>query len=284
MGQQCLQMRITGSLVLYRSSSEQFERAINSFLAGAPAGRIWIVDNSPAPLRSDLFSHPRVSYLFAGENLGFGKGHNCALRRIAGESDLHVFLNPDVEFGDNTLPHLVGEFRADRGIVAGMPRILYPDGSLQRLCKLLPTPLDLIVRRFVPIASVRRRIERRYELHELPQERSIEVPIVSGCFLVARSTILGRMNGFDERFFMYMEDFDLVRRLAGHGKVVYMPGASATHSYAKGSYRSIKLLGYHMYSALQYFNKWGWFIDKERSMRNRRMLRELNLQGGRTGA
>ena len=75
-------------------------------------------------------------------------------------------------------------------IGALMPRVNYPDGSLQRVCKLLPTPIDLIFRRFIPIKSIRNRINNRYELHDLPQDKLVDVPTISGCFMILRSELL----------------------------------------------------------------------------------------------
>jgi len=159
--------------------------------------------------------------------------------------------------------------------MAAMPQIRYPDGSLQRLCKLLPTPSDLLVRRFLPIRSLQERLNSRYELHSLPQDRASEVPTLSGCFLAMRSADLLAIDGFDERFFMYMEDVDLVRRLSRRGAVRYRPDIHVVHEYAKGSYRSRKLLGYHLKSAILYFNKWGWFIDSYRRRINAACLDRL---------
>lgn len=265
-------LNVTGSVVLFESRAEQYEKAITSFLDGTRDALMWVVDNSPRPLRSDLFLHPRVRYIFSGRNLGFGAGHNLAISQLGERSDLHVILNPDVSFGSATLPYIVAEFLRDESMVAGMPTILYPDGTEQYLCKLLPTPLELVARRFLPSSSIRHWINRRYELRNLPRDKPTEVPMVSGCFLVTRSRVLSAMGGFDERFFMYMEDFDLVRRLSENGKIMYLPGAQVVHEYAKGSYRSWKLLGYHVSSATKYFRKWGWFVDSGRALRNRRAL------------
>ena len=156
-----------------------------------------------------------------------------------------------------------------------MPRINYPDGTLQRLCKLLPTPVDLILRRFVPVRSVQNAINNRYEMHDLPQDCLVDVPTISGCFLIVRTELIRRLGGFDERFFMYLEDVDLVRRIGDIARVVYEPKVSVTHAYAKGSYRNKKLLAYHIASAVRYFGKWGWFWDPVRAERNRRTLNKI---------
>lgn len=268
-------MRISASLVLYRSRKDQYEAAIKSFLDSVPTGTLYVVDNSPEPLDSDYFSDTRVHHMHNGQNIGFGAAHNRAIRVACHESDLHLILNPDIQFGGNVLDVLSDHFNKDANLAVAMPKVVYPDGSLQRLCKLLPTPNDLIARRFLPFNGLRQRLNRRYEMHDLCQEQPSEVPTLSGCFLVIRSKNLLDVGGFDERYFMYMEDVDLVRRLALVGKALYIPTISVVHEYAKGSYKNRRLLGYHIKSAIRYFNKWGWFFDKYRKARNDICIKEM---------
>jgi GT2 family glycosyltransferase len=270
---------LTGSLVLYRNDPAIFEAAMRCFLDGSVGSLLFVVDNSEAPLSSPFFDHPRVRYVFAGRNLGFGAGHNLALALIekldGAPAQAHLFLNPDVTFGPDILPTLLGEMTLDPSIGAVMPKVLFPDGQLQRLCKLLPTPADLLLRRFLPIQAWVDALNRRYELFDLPQNSQQDVPSLSGCFLMVRSTLLKQVGGFDERYFMYMEDVDLVRRLGDHARTVYIPSVAIEHGYGRGSYQNPKLLRYHLRSACIYFNKWGWLSDTVRGERNRHTLNRL---------
>lgn len=263
---------ITASLVLYHNDPAVFGDAITSFLASAPDGEIWVSDNSVAPLIHPLFTHRRVHYVHNGVNLGFGSGHNRAIAQLPKVSTLHLILNPDVRFEPRVLPALQAVMDGDKNIGAVMPRINFPDGSLQRLAKLLPSPVDLIFRRFIPSVTLRERINQRYELHDLPQNQASEVPVISGCCLLVRTAALHRVGGFDERYFMYMEDIDLVRRLGDFSTILYVPTVSVVHDYAKGSYVNRKLLGFHVKSALKYFTKWGWLFDSQRISRNAAVL------------
>jgi GT2 family glycosyltransferase len=260
-------MKISGSLVLFHNSVALYELAIQSFL-NACDGVLYVVDNSTSPLEHDLFQHPRICYIFNNANLGFGAAHNRAIKLACNDSDFHLIINPDVNFCENVIPHLTDVMQKNSDIGALMPRINYPDGSLQRLCKLLPSPVDLIFRRFIPIKSIRTRINHRYELHDLPQDRLVDVPTISGCFMIVRSELLRLHGGFDEQYFMYLEDVDLVRRIGSVARIVYDPRVSVTHEYAKGSYHNKKLLGYHMISAFLYFTKWGWCCDSYRRNKN----------------
>ena len=152
-----------------------------------------------------------------------------------------------------------------------MPKVLYPDNQEQLLCKRLPHPLDLIVRRFGGGWARRlfqKRI-RRYMLCDVDLSVPRIVPSLSGCFMFLRTEALRRVGLFDERFFMYMEDVDLCRRVGKVSQTVFFPEVSIYHGYQKGSYSDPHLLALHAKSAFRYFQKWGWFSDPEREERNR---------------
>lgn len=264
---------LSASLVLYNNDPRIFEPAIHSFLDGCDSGLIWVSDNSPEPIKSAIFSHSRVRYFKNESNLGFGAGHNRALIKAQQQSEFHLFLNPDIEFPREALPELIRKMRSDPCIGAMMPKIIYPDGSHQHLAKLLPNPLNLFLRRFIPIKYIRDIIDERYELRRLETDAPVEVPAISGCFLLTRTSVVHRIGGFDERYFMYMEDFDLVRRIAESHRILFVPTVTVTHHYAKGSYVNKTLLAHHIRSAIKYFNKWGWVFDGHRRHANRKIMR-----------
>jgi GT2 family glycosyltransferase len=263
---------ITGSLVLYNNEASQYSKAIKSFLNGCD-GILTIIDNSPSPLRNKLFFHNRIKYIHSKINLGFGVAHNKAIAESKKFSNFHLIMNPDIVFGKDVIPHLVDLMKNHKQIGALMPKINFPDGSSQSLCKMFPTPIDLIFRRFIPISLIRNYINAHYEIHDLPQNEIVDVPVISGCFLMVRLNLFKNIGGFDSQYFMYLEDVDLVRRIGMESRVVYDPFVSVTHSYAKGSYYNKKLLSYHIKSAIKYFNKWGWLFDRYRRKRNSEMIR-----------
>ncbi|WP_448665246.1 hypothetical protein ACG3SL_21130 (plasmid) [Sphingomonas sp. CJ20] len=261
-------MKITASLVLYCNAPDVFEQAIRSVVESDADTLLSVIDNSPAPLASAWFSHPRVRYRHAGANIGFGAGHNLAFAAVAETSDVHFIVNPDVAFDRGVIATLADVFRCEPAVTAAMPAIQDEQGIPQPLCKALPTPVHLIVRRFVPFRAIRNAIDATYVLAPLPAEGLIDIPNLSGCFLAVRSATMARIGGFDERYFMYMEDIDLVRRLGDHGRTVFVPGATVVHGHARTSYQFGKLMLVHVRSALRYFGKWGWIRDPVRASRN----------------
>ena len=107
-----------------------------------------------------------------------------------------------------------------------------------------------------------------YELQFLDFNLPQVVPCVSGFFIISPTKVLEDVNGFDPQFFMYLEDVDLSRRIGEKYSVMYTPTATVIHNFEKGSYKSFRLLKYHIISAIKYFNKWGWVFDKKRRLVN----------------
>jgi len=271
---------INVSIVLFKNDQDLVKKAIYSCVNSVLINRIYLIDNSPTDILSCLANlDSRIEYIFNNANLGFGKAHNIALKRSIEENiPYHLVLNPDVYFEGGVLEELYNFMESDPDVGLVMPKVLYPDGTLQYLCKLLPTPLDLFGRRFLNFGPFRKIVEKRNEIYELRftgYDKIMEVPYLSGCFMFIRTEVLKKVGLFDEKFFMYLEDTDLSRRIHRVAKTVYYPYVYIYHEYGKGSYKSLKLLYYHIKSAIKYFNKYGWFFDKEREEINRKILEKL---------
>lgn len=252
-------MDLTVSIVLYRSSRDDVGRAIASVLCSTLDVRVLLVDNSPDDRLGDLAADERVSYRHLGRNVGFGAGHNQALADSRGlAAPYHLILNPDAAAEPGTLEALHGYMQAHADIGLIMPRIVSDAGETQNLCRIHPRPLDLIGRRFLPRAWLGGRLDR-FERRELDHRVPADVDILSGCFMFARRAALEEAGGFDERYFLYLEDYDLCRRIGRRHRLVYYPLVAARHGYGGHSYRSARALRLHIRSAIAYFNKWGWW-------------------------
>lgn len=267
---------ITGSIVLFNTNLSNIIPIIDNFLCQPENRILFIIDNSPKCLFVDFKWKSSVKYIFNGKNVGYGAGHNVAIKKaIRMNSCYHFIFNPDIIFEDQIIDKLVAYIDDEKQIGSVMPKILYPDGRTQYLCKLLATPFDLIGRRFLPFQNLIEKRNNKYELRFTGYNKQMQVPSLSGCFMLLRTEVLKQVGGFDERFFMYCEDFDLCRRIGQVSKTVFYPEVSVIHNYEKGSYKNYKLLKYHIISAIKYFNKWGWFFDKERKQINEKTLTRL---------
>ncbi|MFC3110331.1 glycosyltransferase [Undibacterium arcticum] len=272
-------MRISCSVVCYNNAPTQIAQVLQSVATSSIAVFVYVIDNSHDDRLAAVAKEFGAVYIHLPHNPGFGAAHNVAIRgALENGSTYHLVLNPDIHFSADVIQTLVDymEQHSDVGLV--MPGIRYPDGRQQHLCKLLPNPGDLLMRRFVPALYRRSGRLARYELHASGYDKIMEVPSLSGCFMLLRTRILGETAGFDERFFMYLEDLDLSRRIGQVARVVFFPYVTVVHDYAKGSYKSSRLLFYHIKSAILYFNKWGWFSDVERDAINKSTLKKISHQ------
>ena len=268
---------INASIVLYNNNIEQLTKAIKSFLNTELKVRLYLVDNSSNDDLKELEKiDERVEYIFNNANLGYGSAHNIAMRKSIEEDALyHVVLNPDIYFETGVLEKLFDYMEKNSEFGNVLPQVLYPDSEVQHLGKLLPTPTDLILRRFLPSKSWKEKRNDLYELRFSGYDKIMNVPSLSGCFMFLRVSALKEVGLFDESIFMYLEDVDLNRRLHAKYKTIFYPEVSIVHEYAKESYKSKKLLMFHIQSAIYYFNKWGWFFDKQRDEINQKCLSDL---------
>lgn len=268
--------RVTVSMVLYNNSEAIVTRAVGSILESSLIYKLYIVDNSLNKSNLPIMSNDKVVYIHTEMNSGYGAGHNVAMSlALEGKSKYHIVANPDITVGHEVIKSLKGfmDSNSDVGLVA--PKILFPDGSTQCLCKLLPGPFMMLVRRFLPFKKFIEKKNHVYEMRFTGYEKTTDVPCLSGCFMFLRTDVLRNSGLFDERYFMYFEDVDLCRRIRSFSRLVYFPEASMTHDYCKGSYKNRKLLIYHIASAIKYFNKWGWVFDSERKRINQESLDAL---------
>lgn len=262
------------SIVLYKHKPDDISPLINCILATTINVKLYLIDNSPTNELSVLATSDSIEYIFNNANVGYGAGHNIAMRKALGTSKYHVVLNPDILFNAGTLENIYRFIEQYPEVGHVMPKIVYADGSIQYTCKLVPTPFDLIIRRFLPASFTKHR-KSYFEMHKSGYNKTMEVPYLSGCFMFLRLAVVEQVGFFDERFFMYPEDIDLTRRINKVAKTVFYPGAQAIHGYERGSYKSKTLLWIHLTNMIKYFNKWGWFFDRDRRMINKKILQQF---------
>jgi GT2 family glycosyltransferase len=266
-------MSISASIVVYKTKYDVLRKLIDCLENEELDILLYVIDNSPTEVLGERFRRNGIQYIYSGKNIGYGAAHNIALQAALQESEYHLVLNPDIYFPQGTVRRLVAYLEKNPAVGLVMPKILFPDSSNQFLCKLLPRPIDLVMRRFLPGMKITERMNYWYEMRFDGYYDSImNVPNLSGCFMLIRVDALKDIGLFDERFFLYFEDTDLSRRINSKYKTVCCPNEVAYHSYGRESYSDRKLLVTHIRSAIKYFNKWGWFFDRERRKINKRTV------------
>lgn len=267
--------QISASIVLYKTDQNMLERIINCFMQVQLTKKLFVINNFPGDNLKEQFQGKDIEYIENKKNIGFGAAHNIAIRKSLNNYKYHLILNPDVFFEDRTIECIYKFMEQNSDVGHLMPKILYPNGDIQYLCKLLPKPSDLLFRRFLPNTGFLKKQNDLFELRFTNYDKMMDIPYLSGCFMFFRTAALKKTGLFDERFFMYPEDIDITRRIHKKFRTIYFPVASIFHDHAKESYKSKKMLWSHIINMIKYFNKWGWVFDKERKEINRKTLERL---------
>ena len=206
--------QVTATIVTYKNDPEEIKAAADSFLSSKLDVHLYLVDNSPEPTLGKYFdSDSRIDYYYLNANRGFGAGHNVIMRQPQKMGKYHLVLNPDITFAEGTIEGLYTYMEENNDVGNVMPKVLFPNGAFQYLCKLLPSPVDWLVRMFIPIKSIKDKINYRFEMRFADFTKPMNVPYLSGCFMFFRKDVIEEVGVFDEHIFMYGEDADINRRI-----------------------------------------------------------------------
>ena len=266
------------SIVTHRTDAATLGKALESLARAVAQARsagelgaveVHVIDNSPvnarAPARDAMAAWPAEAgtiALHAGHgNLGYGRANNLVLPML--RSDLHLVMNPDVEVAPEALREALRAMREhpDVGLVA--PDVRGRDGERQYLCRRYPSLRALFLRGFAPAALRRsfRGLLDEYEMRDVLGDGFFSgVPLASGCFMLMRTPLLARLGGFDERFFMYFEDYDLSMRLSREARIAYVPQARIVHHGGGTSAKGLRHVGWFAASAWRFFARHGWKV------------------------
>ena len=268
------------SIVLYNPRWQQeLVPLLQELLKVQSLRTIYLVDNSPQRADTIPIRSKKIKYIFVGKNIGYGSAHNIAIREtIYQRLSHHLVINSDIQVDARDLESLYDFLLSHNEVGSLMPKVINPNGDMQYLCKLLPSPIDVFGRRFLPSSWMRGR-NARYELRDADYNRPMNVPYLSGCFMFLRTEAVLKARLFDERFFMYPEDIDLTRRIHRDFLTLYYPSVTIVHNHAKESYHNFRLLCIHCINMCKYFNKWGWFFDRERRLVNKQVYDQLVSKG-----
>lgn len=258
-----LNMKLSVSIVAYRNyaSIEKAIETLEQYTPSTISKEIFVLDNGNTPnlkrhnieFKRFLTKYNDTKYIDLGKNIGFGKAHNKMLSII--NSKYHCIMNPDIVFKEDAFSPILKymDLHADVGMV--IPNIVDSDGRRQLAYRKELTIFDMFTRRFCKSLFPKR--FKNQTLQYKDYSKPFQVPFGQGSFLVIKSNLYKKLNGFDENFFMYMEDADLCKRVNEVSKLMYYPYVSVVHKWGKGSHKNLKLFKIHVVSAITYFRKWG---------------------------
>lgn len=217
---------------------------------------ILVVDNASSDeTKAACQREESVTFLELKRNTGFGAGCNHGVAAASGE--FLLFLNPDVALDKSAMQILMQEFQALPNAGAVAPRMRHPDGSFQATCRNFPDRRNILASR----GSALGKFFSQGAVYTLADsDVTVAVPAAAATCLLMRRELFLEIGGFDERFFMFMEDTDLCLRLHQAGfQVYFIPAAGGTHAWGSGSGGQAATTGErmrrHHQSVLRYFRK-----------------------------
>ena len=267
------EIRLSIAVVLHRGDLEHFTATLKGVRSAIHPSlsdtKIYIIDQSidaqysaaARAICTEALQWPGADWEFIelDQNAGYGAGHNVVLDRELGR--YHLILNPDVELPSNWLKDSLDFLEADPSVVLYASRGTNSCGEEEYLAKRYPTVWVLLLRAFGATWLKNRYIEQlhHYELRDLAAEPVVqEVPLLSGCCLLTRTDALRAVQGFDERFFLYFEDYDLAMRMRNLGRVVRFGALQFVHHGGQASKKGWRHILWFMQGGIRFFSRWGW--------------------------
>ncbi len=268
---------VTASLVVYNSNLDKIYQTIDTFLSQENVEKyLVVIDNASTKtyiteeLNKKYKDNKMITIVKNLRNRGYGSGNNIGFiiaNEYLKESHIdktryHVVLNPDIIIESFCLEKMTNFMEENKDVGLLTPKICNIDGTIQELNKEYPTILDLFARRFLPSFFMKTQffIKRNiyYTRQAFGYDKIVPVPFASGCFMMFRADIYDRINGFDEEYFLYMEDADISLRTNKISKVMFFPDAIIKHHWARDTHKNLKMTFIAIWSAIIYFRKHGF--------------------------
>lgn len=241
--------KISASIVTY-NSSDVIANLLDD-LKDCQIDDVVVVDNNSSDDTTHIVSeeYPWVKLITSKKNLGYGGGHNIAIRKV--ESDIHFIINPDIKVNNEQIHSMVSFMETNPDVVLMCPKVLNNDGTEQFLPKRNPR-LKYLIGGFFGINHLR----DEYTMKKSVFLKPTEIDFCTGCFMTCKTSCLKECGGFDERFFLYFEDADLSRRMKKLGKVVYNPHSTVVHGWKRENGRTLRGVLRFLCSFYKYKRKW----------------------------
>ncbi|HEV2069221.1 MAG TPA: glycosyltransferase family 2 protein, partial [Acidimicrobiales bacterium] len=198
--------------------------------------RIVVVDNASVDdsVKAVRRHEPEVEVLALPRNLGYGAAANRGVSRTT--APYVTIMNPDVVVGPGSTKALVDALEADPGLAVVGPRVETPDGELYPSARTFPDLADAAGHAFFHFVWPANPFSRRYRMLDWDHAAATDVDWVAGNHFLARRRAWDEVGGFDEDYFMYMEDVDLCWRLRRAGwRTGYEPTARVTHAIGRST-------------------------------------------------
>lgn len=233
-----MEIKISFIIVNYKSR-ELLEKCISSIKRTALSfsHETIIVSND-----GEVFNFPEIKTINLENNLGFGVGCNAGAKIAQGE--ILCFLNPDIEIISNDFQKIISEFENDPKLGIIGPKLVTENNKVQEW----GAGKEI---NFFDIIGNNLGFKRSRKIWT--SEKRVECAWVSGACLFIKKNLFERLNGFDEKFFLYFEDIDLCKRIKKFGyKIIYFPKFVIKH-FGGRSFENKKYQKKYYYSSQDYY-------------------------------
>lgn len=220
---------------------------------------IFIVDNYSTDGTREILQkiaedNSRLKLILLDSNKGFGFGHNQAIKKSVNK--YHIVMNLDATPKQkNVISNMKNYMDENLDVDLLSPLVLFPNGMIQHLTRSEPTVFDLGIR-LLGSTWFKNRQEKFVHLED-GYDHEQKILNATGSFMFLRTETLQRIGGFDERYFLYMEDTDLTKTINENGKAMLSPEFEVIHEWQRGNH-SVSGSKIMISSMIKYFNKWGW--------------------------
>jgi N-acetylglucosaminyl-diphospho-decaprenol L-rhamnosyltransferase len=219
-------------------------RSLLADTSAGPAPQVVVVDNGSSDGSAAAVAHamPTVTVLRPGANVGYARAANLGI--AATDAAIVAVCNPDLEVREGAAAALVRRLATEHDLGAVGPMICNTDGTVYPSARSVPRLRDAVGHGLLGLVWRTNPFTRRYRQLDADPSRARDVDWVSGAAVWLRRDALAAVGGWDERYFMYVEDVDLCWQLRQRGwRVGYEPGAVVTHvqgaTTARHPYRMI---------------------------------------------
>jgi GT2 family glycosyltransferase len=226
---------------------------------------VFLIDNSSKNNIHYFTKFYFVKYIKTKSNIGFGKGHNISIKYCIERDIKYCFImNYDIDFDIHIFKIFTRYLEENSDVAMLMPKVVNKDYSQQWLPKLQPSPLSILKRKLFQMSNSNlfSSFINKYEFRNIDISKNYNVPNLSGCFFALNIELLKYEAFFDERYFLYFEDYDLSRKLTLKYMTVLNNQTFVIHDYQSMANKKINLFLIFIKSYFKYFNKWGWFNSK----------------------
>lgn len=192
-------------------------------------------------------------------NIGYGCGHNIGIEKSSG--DYYLILNPDVVLEPESIVHGIQFLDQNHDVGLVVPIVLNNKKEKSHLCKRYPDVFSLFLRGFAPKA-IKEFFKDHLDSYDMADidlnQMNHDVAIASGCFMLFKKSILNQIHGFDSRYFLYFEDFDLSIKTRRLSRIVLLSQMRIFHYGGHVTHKGWKHIKYFISSAFTFFNINGW--------------------------